>query len=218
MPPFPSALPDLCIFDWDSTLVDNYAAIQAAINAARTEFGMAAWNLEETRLNCRRAARETFPEWFGRDWARALEIFYAAFARRHIELLAVMPGAAALLAELDRRKLPMAVNSNKNADYLHREIEFLGWGRYFRMIVGAGDTANGKPAPDGVNMIRAALALGEDAKIWFVGDNELDLRTAQASGCLPIILGAEQSPDNSGGTVYLSGCEELLKHITAITA
>jgi phosphoglycolate phosphatase len=181
--------PDAIIFDWDDTLVDSYGAIHVAINAARMAFDLPVWSLEEARQNCRRALAETFPQWFGTDWQRAQQIFYASFAEQHIAQLHAQAGAAELLAWLQSKPFKLAVNSNKKSAYLHKEIMHLGWAPFFSCIVGAGDVARGKPAPDGVRLIREKLKISDQATVWYIGDNEVDVATAEAGACLPVIIG-----------------------------
>lgn len=204
--------PALVIFDWDDTLVDNYAAIHAAINAARIHFGQLAWSLEETRVNCRRALNEIFPEWFGADWLVGKKIFYDVFSAEHITHLRVLPDAELLLTEIKDAGVLIAVNSNKNRDYLRKEIAHLGWNNYFSALVGAGDVAVGKPAPDGVNAIRQELSISTDALAWFVGDNDLDAQTALSSGCLPILLHGHTALFScTTDRVLLGNCGDLLE-------
>ncbi|MFM7608026.1 MAG: HAD family hydrolase, partial [Alphaproteobacteria bacterium] len=69
--------PRAILFDWDNTLVDGWAAIEAGLNAAFREFGLPLWNRTQVLANVRRALRESFPELFGADWERARDIFYA---------------------------------------------------------------------------------------------------------------------------------------------
>lgn len=180
--------PELIIFDWDDTLVDNYAAIHAAINAARAAFGQPAWTLAEARQNCRVALKEIFPVWFGAEWPKAQEIFYATFATVHIAHLQPKLFAAELLTALVERRITLAVNSNKKSSYLRAEIKHLGWENYFAAIVGAGDVEKGKPAPDGINKIRQITGV-TSSQIWFVGDNQVDYDTGLAAGCHVVILG-----------------------------
>lgn len=182
--------PKLIIFDWDDTLVDNYAAIHAAINAARTAFGQPAWSLVEARQNCRIALKEIFPVWFGAEWPKAQEIFYATFAAEHIEHLQPKPFATELLARLRLMDIPLAVNSNKQSGYLREEIKHLGWGASFSAIVGAGDVERGKPSPEGIDKIRQITGV-TSPQVWFIGDNQIDCETAQAGGCMAIIIGEE---------------------------
>lgn len=203
----PQERPALAIFDWDDTLVDNYAAIHAAINAARAAFNLPVWNLQETRENCRRALTEIFPVWFGGEWEKARVIFYDTFAARHLEFLTVKAGAADVLDFFSAHKIPIAINSNKKSDYLHKEIDYLQWSSYFGVIVGAGDVARGKPAPDGILSIRKKF--GTSGKSWFIGDNILDAETARAGDCLPVIINHETNmPDD---IVHFADMQSLLE-------
>jgi phosphoglycolate phosphatase len=208
----PTQKPALVIFDWDDTLIDNYAAIHVAINAARAHFGQPVWSLEETRVNCRRALNEIFPEWFGTEWQIGKKIFYDVFAVEHIAHLRVLPDAELLLRGIKNARVPIAVNSNKNRDFLRSEIAHLEWTQYFSTLVGAGDVARGKPAPDGVNAIRQELAIPSEALVWFVGDNDLDARTALAGRCLPILLHQKTAPLSCPmDRVLLGNCADLLE-------
>lgn len=185
--------PELIIFDWDDTLVDNYAAIHAAINAARAVYDLETWSLAETRKNCRFALKEIFPIWFGAEWEKAQTIFYETFAAQHIQFLQIKSGAEQLLQQLQRAQIPLAINSNKKAGYLREEITFLHWDAYFKVSIGAGDVAAGKPAPDGVYAICQYCGVMPRDATWFVGDNSVDLTTARNAGVTPVLIGADQA-------------------------
>lgn len=204
-------LPKLVIFDWDDTLIDNYAAIHAAINAARADFDLPVWNLEETRQNCRIALKEIFPLWFGAEWEKAQTIFYDTFAAQHIQLLQTKPGAEQLLRLLLRKAIPCAVNSNKKSVFLREEISFLRWGDYFKVIIGAGDVAAGKPAPDGVQAICNQCGVIPRASIWFVGDNEVDVMTARNARITPLLVGA--ASDASDDVICVASLPILAKYL-----
>jgi phosphoglycolate phosphatase len=205
--------PALVIFDWDDTLVDNYAAIHTAINAARAAFALPIWSLTETRENCRLALTEIFPQWFGAAWPQARDIFYDSFAAHHLAMLTIKPEAVTLLDILTARAIPLAVNSNKRKDYLRQEIAHLGWGHYFSCVVGAGDVQRGKPDPVGVQHIRTHCGIGDDQTLWFVGDNAVDEATAIAGDCLPIII-TQHNPNNSVNDTYIM--PDISSLITAI--
>ncbi|MBP7252964.1 MAG: HAD family hydrolase [Alphaproteobacteria bacterium] len=185
--------PELVIFDWDDTLIDNYAAIHAAINAARAAFGLPVWSLIETRENCRIALKEIFPIWFGSDWENAQTIFYETFEAQHLQLLQIKSGAEQLFQQLQRAQIPLAINSNKKACYLREEITFLQWDAYFKVSIGAGDVAAGKPAPEGVYAICRCCDVMPCDAIWFVGDNSVDLTTARNAGVTPVLIGVDHT-------------------------
>ena len=183
--------PSAVLFDWDSTLVDNWPGVTVAMNAALSAFGLNIWTETEMRARAKRSMRETFPAIFGPDWERARDIFYAAFEERHLDGLRTMPGAEDLITELRDRSVILGVVSNKNGDFLRAEAERLGWEGYFYRIIGATDAARDKPARDPVDLALAGSGLEPGDKVWFVGDSLVDLQCGVASGCIPVLLGNE---------------------------
>ena len=63
--------PTAILFDWDNTLANGWAAIQAGLNAAFREFGLPEWTMEQVLANTRRSMAESFPQIFGEEWHRA---------------------------------------------------------------------------------------------------------------------------------------------------
>lgn len=203
------------VFDWDNTLVDTWEAIHHALRETFEAMGERPWTLEETRARVRRSAREAFPELFGERAAEAAEIFYEAFARSHLDNLRPRPGAAEMLESLARAGYEQFVVSNKTGYYLRAEAEHLGWTRHFRALVGAGDAARDKPAPDAVELALAGSAVQGWSRwrVWFIGDTDIDLRCAVNSGCYPVLLRAE--PPAAGEfadappALYIEDCRTL---------
>ncbi|MBI3505805.1 MAG: HAD family hydrolase [Proteobacteria bacterium] len=187
--------PHAILFDWDNTLVDNWGSVRAAINAALVAFGKAPWSVAETRLRVRRSLRETFPEMFGEDWPRARDIFYKTFEAEHLATLRAIDGAGAAIAEL-ARAIPLGVVSNKQGVLLRREADALGWTGHFRSLVGATDAARDKPDPAPVRLALSGIKLPQNPTIWFIGDTALDMHTAHASGCVPVLFGKDE-PDQA---------------------
>lgn len=181
--------PNAVLFDWDSTLVDNWPGVTAAMNVALSAFGLTIWTETEMRARAKRSMRENFPVIFGPDWERARDIFYAAFEERHLDGLRTMPGAEDLITELRDRSIMLGVVSNKNGDFLRAEARRLGWEEYFYRIVGATDAARDKPARDPVDLALAGSDHEPGDTVWFVGDSLVDLQCGLASGCIPVLLG-----------------------------
>ena len=75
-------MPKAIIFDWDSTLVDNWQSIANALNATLIEMGKAPWSVAQVRQNSKNSAREAFPRLFGDQWKDALDFFYKVFKDR----------------------------------------------------------------------------------------------------------------------------------------
>ena len=171
------------LFDWDGTLVDNWPVIHEALGEAREAFGLPPWSFAETMQHVSRSGRESFPEMFGADWRRAYDMFYAAFEARHLDALALLPGAGSCLDRLEEAGFPMAVVSNKNGIYLRREADRLGWTGRFEALVGAGDAIRDKPDAAPVRM-----ALRGQSGHWLVGDSDTDIRTARNAGLRSAIV------------------------------
>ncbi|MEK9671490.1 MAG: HAD family hydrolase [Rhodospirillaceae bacterium] len=176
------------MFDWDNTLVSTWPIIHDALNHTFRAYGKPEWTLEETRLKVRKSMRDSFPAIFGDAWERAGEVFYERYEEIHAIKLAVAPGAEALIDALDGAGVYMAVVSNKKGFYLRREAEHLGWSGHFGAIVGAMDVDRDKPAPDPVAkaLLPARIVPGPSA--WFVGDSDIDMECAHATGCIPILV------------------------------
>jgi phosphoglycolate phosphatase len=198
--PAPARLPRprAILFDWDNTLVDSWATIHAALNEAMRAMGRPLWTLDETRARARRSLRESFPQYFGESWQEARQIYFDAFARIHLERLAALPGRGELLAEFAAAGIFLGVVSNKTGPFLRREVDRLGWTKWFGSVVGAGDAEMDKPHAAPVRLALAPSGLGSGDPVWYVGDNEIDIECAANSGCVPILLGA--APPRLGST------------------
>lgn len=210
-------LPRAVLFDWDNTLVDNWATITEAFNTTLIAMGHQPWTLGETRARVRASLRDSFPKLFGERWPEAKRIYIQAFASRHLQTLKPLPEAETLLRVLDERSLWVGVVSNKTGTFLRKEVEHLGWSRYFRRVIGAGDAPNDKPAPDPVHLALALSGVPAGPEVWFVGDTEMDMECAHVSGCVPVLLNAEPAdPLVYAGRLPAwqgAGCADLVRVI-----
>jgi phosphoglycolate phosphatase len=180
--------PVAILWDWDNTLVDGWAAIEAGLNAAFRAFSLPEWDRAQVLGNVRKSLRESFPPLFGADWESARDIFYAEVRATHLAVLAPMPGAAAALAAAGR-VAPQAVVSNKQGPLLRAEAAHLGWDGHFGALVGAGDAARDKPDAAPLLMALGALGIPASDAVWYVGDTVLDMQAARAAGCRAVLLG-----------------------------
>jgi phosphoglycolate phosphatase len=214
----PSLGPRAVIFDWDNTLVDSWACIQAAMNATLAAMGHAQWDRNEMKRRVALSLRDAFPGLFGARWTEAREIFYQAFAAIHLDYLRPLPGAGEMLENLAAMGVKLSVVSNKNGSYLREEVQYLGWERFFERVVGATDAAEDKPATAPVVLALAACGLqpGElqpGEEVWLVGDATVDIECAVNSGCVPILM--REEPERDGEFAIhrprhrVAGCGEL---------
>ncbi|HEU0117830.1 MAG TPA: HAD family hydrolase [Alphaproteobacteria bacterium] len=203
---FPKAI----IFDWDNTLVDSWPAIMDAINQTRKHYGLETWSLPEIKKNCTRAARDSFPEWFGEEWEVAYAYYYNAFDKVRKQYgIVTMPGATELLKYLNEKEVPCFIVSNKRGDYLRIEIAQLKWKDYFTGVAGAHDAPKDKPARE--HVVHALTGSGHEPHpdIWFVGDSEADVACARNANCTPALIGTPEDAQKLGVELVFPDCQAL---------
>jgi len=179
--------PAVLLFDWDNTLVDGWAGIAAALNAAFTAFGKPLWSVEDTKNRVRVSLKESFPAMFGDQWEHARDIFYERFRGDHLAHVSPMPGAAEALEA--GAAWPRGVVSNKAGRYLRSEVAHLGWASHFGAVVGAGDAAEDKPDPAPILMALEQMGFPAGPEVWYLGDTALDMVAARAAGVTAVLVG-----------------------------
>ncbi len=180
--------PKAMIYDWDNTLVDNWAAIHHALNTTLSAMGQEEWSFQETLQRVRASMRDSFPKLFGDRVEEARDIFYSTFESHHIQSLNVLEGAHDVLDMGLQANLYQAVVSNKRGDFLRKECAHLGWTHFFGALIGANDAPKDKPdsAPILQALQPASLKPGKD--IWYIGDSPIDIECARNAGCTAILV------------------------------
>lgn len=179
--------PAVLLWDWDNTLVDAWAGIAAAVNAAFAAFGMPRWTVEETKQRARISMRESFPVIFGADWKRARQVFQDAMTDQHLDHVRPMPGALDALRAGGR--WPQGVVSNKSTRYLGAEVAHLGWSGYFGAVVGAGEARADKPDPAPILLALERLGVAATPSVWYLGDTASDMVAARAARVSGVLIG-----------------------------
>jgi phosphoglycolate phosphatase len=114
---------------------------------------------------------------------RALQFFLAYYEEHKLDTTCAYPGVAETLAELNRKKLPMAVLTNKPVRISVRILELLGLEKYFRAIYGGNSFETKKPDPLGANTILGEFSV-TPRETMVVGDSEVDVQTARNAGTM----------------------------------
>ena len=182
------ALPKAVIFDWDSTLVDNWQSIANALNATLIKMGKTPWTVTQVRQNSKNSARDAFPRLFGDQWKDALEFFYQSFHSLHSTGIKPLPGAENLLRFLRQEKIYSGIISNKNGAFLRKEIKILGWDKYFDNVLGATDLDVDKPSKEIIDALLKPTEIPPSDSVWFIGDATVDLECAHIANCKPILV------------------------------
>lgn len=211
--------PKALLFDWDNTLVESWDAIHHALVVTFEAMGHAPWSLDETKARVRRSLRDAFPALFGARWEEARKLYLDTFTATHLERIAPVEGAAALLGECAAAGRFLAVVSNKTGPVLRREAAHLGWTGFFTRLIGAGDAAADKPDAAPIRMALQGSTI-EPGDSWYIGDTALDMECAANAGCLGVLLGAIDHADPGFArfppALQFSACAALSLHIRGL--
>ncbi len=171
-------------FDWDGTLVDSLSLLFSAHNHVRETLGYPLWTREEYAKALVYSTRELYPKLYAERALEAQEMLYAFIHANHLKHLRLIDGAKELLEAVVATGAPMGLVSNKRNDVLRREVEHLGWEKYFDVYLGAGVAEKDKPS--GAPLLYALAhhsAKPQIEHVLYVGDTESDLGCAQDAGC-----------------------------------
>lgn len=201
--------PKAILFDWDITLVDTFDLIYSSVNATMRQFNKPEWSVDQVKKYTHSPAQEWLTSLFADQWEDALAFFRKQYVSQHLVYLKPMEGAKSLLGVLNSLRIPLGIVSNKHGHILRKEVEHLGWDSYFGTILGSGDVAEDKPAPD--MALKALQELGVEPcpqRTWLIGDSPADWQCAEAAGCKPIPMGDEY-PESKQYPQGVKNCSEL---------
>jgi HAD superfamily hydrolase (TIGR01509 family) len=182
--------PTAIVFDMDGLLFDTEALYQEAIILAAAEGG-------------HDVSSGVFSQTIGLPWPQSRACLLAHFGPsfpveefvatwvRHFEViaatrLAIKPGAIELLDTLDDLGLPRAIATSSARETVEHHLQFHDLTGRFHHIVGHGDYAVGKPAPD--PFLKAAARLGvEPRSCLALEDSHNGVRSA-AAACMMTVM------------------------------
>lgn len=170
-------------FDWDGTLVDSLPLLFASHNYVRGVLGYPLWTPEEYRKAIVFSTRELYPRLYGDRAGEAQEMLYNYIRDNHLQALELLDGAQDMIETLFAQGVTMGVVSNKRHDILRREVEHLGWEKYFVVYNGAGVAKADKPSGEPLRYALQEHGKGlSPADVMYVGDTESDLGCATDAG------------------------------------
>lgn len=194
-------------FDWDNTLVDTHAKGLECTFRAVNALGLA--------IDRQTLARQFVPDYhqtyrrLGVPEERLAEIdaLWLRFYEQEVETH-LFRDVPAVLAELTRRRHPLAVVTTGERRRVGEEIRRLGLEGRFAAVICREDVARVKPEPDALRLVRRALGMRRPMVV--VGDHEDDVRMAQAAGerALQIVRGGD-----AGGAGRIASLHELLDRL-----
>ncbi|MCX7995653.1 MAG: HAD family hydrolase [candidate division WOR-3 bacterium] len=179
------------IFDLDGTLLDTIQDIADSMNAVLTSLGFPIYKIDDyyylvgegIDALCRKVIPEDFntPELI----TRCVEMMKVEYHKNWFKNTKPYPGISELLIELQKRKIKMAVHSNKLDEFTKLFIQKFFPQINFSAVVGASVEIPKKPAPDGALYIAHIFNIPPE-QIVYLGDSNIDIRTAVAAGMYPV--------------------------------
>ncbi len=94
-------------------------------------------------------------------------------------------GIADLLNQLTRKRIALAVLSNKPDDFTKKCVNKFFSQRHFEVVMGDQKDVQRKPDPQGALKISDALNLPPE-QILYLGDSDVDMKTALSAGMFPV--------------------------------
>jgi phosphoglycolate phosphatase len=176
------------IFDLDGTLIDSKRDLIHSVNAMLGEMGRAKLDEETISGYIGHGAPLLVSRALGAgakqdELRRGLQFFLAYYEDHKLDTTCAYSGVTDALAELSRKKVPMAVLTNKPVKISVRILEALGLASYFRAIYGGNSFATKKPDPFGAIKIVTEFGAAPP-ETMVVGDSEVDVQTARNAGMI----------------------------------
>lgn len=179
------------LFDLDGTLLDTLRDIADAVNRALSRMDLPPHTLDAYKYfvgDGREAlALRSLPE-PQRDTAsvrRLVELIDVEYSGAWPQHTCPYPGIAELLDELTARKVRMSILTNKEQALSEEMVSALLPRWRFEAIIGASPSTPKKPDPASALQIARHLEI-DPAEIAYLGDTDIDMRTAARAGMYPV--------------------------------
>ncbi len=208
------------VFDFDGTLLDTLRDLAESVNSVLSRAGFPEHSLEEYRRfvgdGVEQLTRRVLPEEHRDETtiSKTMADVREEYRGRWPNHTRPYEGIPELLDALTARGIKMAIVTNKPDDSTRNMAASLLPRWKFDVIVGATSDLPRKPDPKGA--LEAARRLGlPPAAILYVGDSDIDMKTANAAGMYAVgVLWGFRSADElirSGANVLIRKPLELLE-------
>jgi HAD superfamily hydrolase (TIGR01509 family) len=202
---------DAVLFDLDGVLVDSKEAWFLAVAEAGVRFRGQPVTRAEFEPTFGQGTEADIPLFGFSCTAAQLDRFYEDAFVRNLAAVHVDGSAPAVLSELKRRGLKLAVVTNSVAVVAHATLRHAGVFELFNSLATADRVPKSKPAPD--LPLLALKELRVDAsQALFVGDSRFDREAAAAAGVPFAGLRLGAAPDR------IERLAEVLERVSALGA
>ena len=173
------------LFDLDGTLVDTAPDMVAVLNGLRLDHGLESVDYEVARSTVSNGAvgliKLAFPDVDEHEHKRLYNEYLDRYERAICSESCVFPGLTKLLDDLDDRKRPWGVVTNKPKRMTDPLLEALGLSKKIACAV-SGDTLPQRK-PDPAPLLHASELINVAANhVVYVGDALRDIQAGRAAG------------------------------------
>jgi phosphoglycolate phosphatase len=178
------------LFDLDGTLLDTLTDIADATNAALSQMHFPTHPVDSFRYFVGDSVlamveRSLPPNNRSKQQIEKCCFLYSKeYAARWSNNTKPYPGIIELLGELEKRKIPKAILSNKPDEFTKPMVARLLPDFSFDVVVGINPSIKKKPDPSAALDIARRLGIPPE-KFLYLGDTNTDMQTAIAAGMFP---------------------------------
>jgi len=201
------------LFDWDGTLVDSaqlgLVAYEKSFAALGVPFDHEAYQAVYS------------PNWLTvyeglglpkEHWQRADELWTQHYDEQRAELI---KGAGETVAEIRQKGYRLGVVSSGNDCRVNREIDELGLGGFFEVVVCHEQVRNRKPHPEGIEIALRKLGVAP-TQAAYVGDSPEDIQTGKSANVTTVGVRSSYPTSwklqSAEPDIYLESLADLTKH------
>lgn len=171
------------LFDFDMTLADSSQAIHYCTNMLAKHFGVREVSLAKTMAGIGLPIEDSWRLYWGDFRQEWLDYYRANFRGEEQARIRLFHDAAGTIKELRAAGIKVGVASNRR--FAARVIAEVGLTELLDVVIGLEDVERAKPEPD--CLIKGFEKLGvAPGNGFYVGDTDIDMKTARAAGTLGI--------------------------------
>ena len=182
------------VFDLDGTLVDTLGEIHLALNRVLSRHGRNSLERDVVRelvgngpkTLMERAWSRTGSDARGIEPALLADEYSREYERNPVGMSRPYPGVHEGIQRLIQSGWLLAVCTNKHGNAARALVRDLGWESWIRVVV-SGEESFRKPDPRPLRFAFQKMGAGFGRHL-FIGDSEIDLKTAQNAGVEGIFL------------------------------
>ena len=171
------------VFDCDGVMIDSTAANREFYNRILAHFGMPPMTEPQATYCCMATSRQALeyllPEALHPQISN-LGRTVVNYDRDILPLVKIFPGFLDFVSFLQEYSIRMAVLTNRTDAGMRSVLDLFGLRPYFNPVVTA-SCGHPKPEPGGARIILDRWRC-EPSQVLYIGDSEVDLRTARAAG------------------------------------